>query len=220
MTVFFAYSPAVLSLFFTLKTLQLLEASDSGLNLFGATKPLFWQILLFPFLLQIFFILFVFILRILLPQLKPGVYLVGFNKGFMAWYFHSMLTRSARTFGIHYLLHCTATFRWLYWRALGAKVPFNMSTSYKITLHDAPVITIGEGTTLAEDTELSGHLVRGDKVLVAAVKIGKGVFIGRKTYIGPRTRIGDHAWIGMNNTLSGQVIAEKEVIKSLGLSDS
>jgi acetyltransferase-like isoleucine patch superfamily enzyme len=104
--------------------------------------------------------------------------------------------------------------RFFYWRALGAKVPFNFNTSYKITIHDAAVISIGEGTTLSEDVTLSGHLVRGDKILVAEVKIGKSVFVGRNTYIGPRTRIGKNAWIGMGNMVAGDVIQENQKIKS------
>lgn len=193
--------PIVLSI---LSTLRILEE----------VSTLTVKIVLFPFVLQLSFVFMIFVFRVLLPRLKPGVYPMSFNWGFLAWYLHSMLTRSARCFGIHYLLHSTSTMRWLYWRALGAKVAFNMNTSYKITIHDAPVIQIGAGTTLAEDVEVSGHLVRGDKILIAAVTIGNGVFVGRNTYIGPRTRIADKAWIGMGNELGGNVIAENERIES------
>lgn len=201
MTVLLSYGPGLGALLLSIHFLR--------------TFDLWWlQVLLFPFLLQFCFVVIIFGLRILLPRLEAGVYPVGFNRGFFAWYSHSMLTRSARCFGIHYLLHCTASFRFLYWRALGAKVPFNMSTSCKITIHDAPMIELSEGVTLAEDVTLSGHLVRGDKVLVAPVKIGKGVFVGRETYVGPRTRIGDQAWVGMDNILSGDVVEPGQKVAS------
>lgn len=200
-TVLLCYGPIVASTYATISLIAMIE-------------PLALQIIAFPFVLQLTFILTIFIIRLILPRLEAGVYKTNFNKGFFAWYSHSMLTRSARCFGLQYLIHSTATMRWLYWRALGANVPFNMNTSYKITIHDAAVITILPGTTLAEDVEISGHLVRGDKVLVAPVKIGRNVFIGRETYVGPRTKIGDGAWIGMGNTLSGDVVAEKQSIKS------
>ncbi|MBK7963621.1 MAG: hypothetical protein IPK04_21950 [Bdellovibrionales bacterium] len=200
-TVLLSYGPPVISTYVTIYLLQMVD-------------QLIVQVILFPLVLQFCFVSSIFLFRISLPKLKPGVYETNFNKGFVAWYSHSMLTRSARCFGIHYLIHCTATMRWLYWRALGAKIPYDMSTSIKVTIHDAAVITILSGTTLSEDVNISGHLVRGDKILVAPVKIGKNVFIGRKTYIGPRTRIGDNAWIGMGNTLTGAVITANQRVKS------
>ncbi len=172
------------------------------------------KITLLPILIQLNFILAIFIVRICLPKLKAGVYLVGNNKKFLTWYAHSMLTRSARCFGIHYLIHSTSIFRWLYWLALGAKIPYDMSTSYKITIHDAPLISIGKNTILAEDVEISAHLLRGDKILIAPVTIGSNVFIGRDSYIGPRTKIANNAWIGMKNSLSSATISENETIDS------
>lgn len=186
--------PIVLSLILTALELQQLPS-------------FYLQIVLAPIALPLSFIFTVFVIRLLLPSLKKGVYPVGFNKGFMAWWTHSLLTRSARIFGIHYLLHSIALLRWLYWRALGAKVAYSISTSYKITLHDIALIEIEEGVILAEDTELSGHIVRGDRVLVAPVRIGKNSFIGRGTYIGPRTRIGENCWIGMSNNVTGEILA-------------
>lgn len=206
MTMIFSYTPSLTAFYFTFWILLTFD-------------NLMIRILLFPFLVQLLFVVTVFAIRLLLPRLEPGVYKTGLNKGFFTWYAHSMLTRSARCFGLHYLLHCTSTMRWFYWRALGVNVPLNINTSYKVTIHDAQVLSIGAGTVLAEDVELSGHLVRGDKVLVAPVKIGTGVFLGRGTYVGPRTRIGHGAWIGMNNILSGKVIAEKQVVKSHELSE-
>ena len=174
----------------------------------------YFKIFLTPFLIQLFFVLSIFVFRLIIPKLKAGVYPMNFNLGFLTWLAHSMLTRSARSFGIHYLIHSTALMRWLYWRALGAQVPYNMGNSYKVTIHDAQLISIGEDTILAEDVEISCHLVRGDKILIAPVRIGKGVFVGRNTYIGPRTRIGNKAWIGMNNNLTKATVVDNGVIKS------
>jgi hypothetical protein len=172
------------------------------------------KIILTPFLIQIFFVISIFAFRLVLPKLKAGVFPMTFNKGFLTWLAHSMLTRSALSFGIHYLIHSTALMRWLYWRALGANVPYNMGNSYKVTIHDAQLISIGTDSTLAEGVEISCHLITGDRVLIAPVRIGESVFIGRETYIGPRTRIGNKAWIGMNNNLNRATVADNEVIKS------
>lgn len=200
-TTILCVGPIVCSLMVTARVLNFLENA-------------YLKIFVTPFVLALSFIAVIFIFRILLPPLKKGVYPIGLNMGFFGWFTHSMLTRSARVFGVHYLIHSISVFRWLYWKALGAKAAFNISTSYKITLHDMALIEIENGVTLAEDVEISGHVVRGDRVLVAPVKIGLNTFIGRGTYIGPRTRIGENCWIGMNNNVTGEVIASGTKIAS------
>ncbi len=199
LAIFLCLGPIIISLMLTMVEL-------------GCISNIYLQILAAPFALAFSFILTIFAIRLILPPLKKGVFPLSFNMGFMGWWTHSLLTRSARIFGIHYLLHSISLFRWLYWRALGAKVSYKMSTSYKITMHDVALIEIEEGVILAEDVELSGHIVRGDRVLVAPVKIDKNSFIGRGTYIGPRTRIGENSWIGMNNNVTGEVLAANSKI--------
>lgn len=172
-------------------------------------------IILAPVLFVLLYILFIFLIRCCLPKLKKGVYTVGFNKGFMTWYFHSMLSRSGRVVSLHYFLHSFSVIRYLYWRALGAKVSFFTDTSYKIVIHDYPLIEIGENCLLAEDVELSGHLITGDRLLVAPVKLGSNIFVGRTTYIGPRTSVGDNSWIGMGNYIHSKTIPANSKLESV-----
>lgn len=172
-------------------------------------------VILAPLVLIASFLLSLFVFRCCLPKLKKGVYKVGFNKGFLTWYMHSMLSRSARVTNLHYFLNCFSITRFLYWRAMGAKVSFYMDTSYKIVVHDFPLIEVGAGSLLAEDVELSGHLITGDRLLVAPVKIGKNVFVGRTTYIGPKTSIGDGSWIGMGHYIHGKTIEPSTKMESL-----
>lgn len=167
-----------------------------------------------PIIFVFIYISILFILRILIPKLKRGVYPVGFNKGFMTWYMHSLLSRSVRVVNLHYLIFNFSVTRFLFFKAMGAKVSFYTDTSYKIVFHDYPLIEIGNGVVLAEDVELSGHLITGDRLLVAPVKIGNNVFIGRSTYIGPKTTIGKDSWIGMGNYLHNKTIPEKTKIES------
>lgn len=176
---------------------------------------LYVGVVLVPLVFVLLYILAIFIIRMSLPKLKKGVYKVGLNKGFMAWYLHSMLSRSARIVGLHYLLHSSNVLRFFYWRALGAKVSFFTDTSYKIVMHDYPLIDLGENTLLAEDVEISGHLITGDRLLVAPVKIGPNVFIGRTTYIGPRTTIGENSWIGMGHYIHNKTVAPNTKLDSV-----
>lgn len=182
-------------------------------RLCGALSP-FELILVMPLVFVFSYILFLFLFRLALPRLKKGVYVVGFNKGFLTWYTHSMLSRSARVFGLHYVLHAFSLTRFLYWRALGMKASFFTDSSYKIVIHDHALIEIEEGCILAEDVELSAHLITGDRLLVAPVKISKNVFIGRTTYIGPRTTIGEGAWVGMGLYLHNKTIPAHAKLES------
>ncbi len=172
------------------------------------------SLILFPISYIVCFLIFLFTGRLLIPRLKSGVYNIGLNFGFMSWFAHSMLARSAKVVGLNYLFNSNGVLRYLYLRALGVKISYGVNTSIELMVHDGPMIEIQEGVMLSEDVVVSGHLFRGDKVLVAPVRIGKGTFVGRNTYIGPRSRIGQNCWVGMNNTLTGKVLADGERVEN------
>lgn len=172
------------------------------------------MLIFFPVVYILLFLTILFCTRLILPRLKAGVYSIGLNLGFMTWFAHSMLARSAKVVGLNYLFNSNGVLRYLYLRALGVRVSYGVNTSIELMVHDGPMIEIQEGVMLSEDVVVSGHLFRGDKVLVAPVRIGKGTFVGRNTYIGPRSRIGENCWIGMNNTLTGKVLADGEKVEN------
>ena len=172
------------------------------------------SLIFFPIIYICCFLVLLFICRLIIPRLKAGVYDIGLNWGFMTWFAHSMLARSAKVVGLNYLFNSNGILRYLYLRALGVNISYGVNTSIELMVHDGPMIEIQEGVMLSEDVVVSGHLFRGDKVLVAPVRIGKGTFVGRNTYIGPRSRIGQNCWIGMNNTVTGKVLGDGEKVEN------
>ncbi len=142
-----------------------------------------------PFVVVFTFIATVFGLRLGLPRLEPGAHSSGLNRGFLAWYCHISLGRSARAFGLQPLLQCAYLTRYLYWRALGAKVAFGVHSSFTVELSDAPLVQIGAGTTLADDVRVTAHRFIGSKLFLGPVSIGENCFIGARATVGPRTRI-------------------------------
>ena len=111
------------------------------------------------------------------------------------------LSRCGRMFGINNLIAAFSISKFLYWRALGAKVSFRISSSLTADLVDMPLITIGAGSTLTDNVALSCHSFRGDRLWLDSVVIGKNVFLGKDSVIGLGTKIGDNSFVGIGNML-------------------
>lgn len=169
-------------------------------------------LLVSPLLLCLTFISILATLRMLIPQLKPGVTHIGLNKGTIAWYCHLALNRSLKVSGFRYLLNVSYVLKYLVYRALGAKIGFGIHTPMEYTLVDLPLLEIGAGTSFGEDVHVFCHYFTGDRLLLKPVKIGKNCFLGTNCVIGPGSQIGDNAYVGFGNIVSGDNIADSEHI--------
>ncbi|MBK7892038.1 MAG: hypothetical protein IPJ84_14725 [Bdellovibrionales bacterium] len=177
-----------------------------GSTIFWLTQPappFRFEILLLlsPFILCTVFILTLFILRLLLPSLKPGVYRSGLNKMFIAWFAHVALSRAPKISAMQTLLQSFNLTRYLFWRALGAKVSFRCVASLNVNMVDYPMITIEEGATIGDRVQVSGHSFVGNRLFIGPVRFGKNCFVGVECMVGAKTDIGDNVWVGINNTL-------------------
>ena len=162
----------------------------------------FWLALLAsPFVLIALFISSLFVLRVLLPKLKPGVYPAGANLMFITWYAHVALSRAAKVSALQTLLQSFAVTRYFFWRALGTKVAFRSTASLHVNMVDYPLITIEEGATLADRVQISCHSFVGDRLFLGPVRVGKQAFVGMECMVGAKTDIGEGVWIGVHNVL-------------------
>jgi len=181
---------------------------------YGYTQT--WLVLpMAPFVLFASFILVIAVIRICLPKLKPGRYKRELNKAMLTWYCHFALSRAAKIVGLTPLLQSFNSIKYLYWRALGAKVSFRIMNSYDIDFVDCPLITIGNDVTIASLVSISCHSDIGNYLFLAPVVIEDNVFIGMTTHIGPGTTIKKGAWIGYGNALVNQVVAENEKLANI-----
>ncbi|MEM8960953.1 MAG: DapH/DapD/GlmU-related protein [Acidobacteriota bacterium] len=140
-------------------------------------------------------------IRLLRASIKPppvGVHRVNYNHAFGSWLCTNYLGQAIQVAGLKPLLFSLYTTRYLYWRALGAKIAYGVNCSPFINVSDLPLITIGKGTTIGAYSHISAHLLRGDRLIVAPVTIGQGVELGIQCVIGPGTRIGNDSTIGAN----------------------
>lgn len=182
--------------------------SLTGLFLYYGYSKTVWVLPLAPLVLLGSFIALIALIRMSLPKLKPGRYKRELNLPMLTWYCHFALARAAKITGLIPILQSFNLIKYLYWRALGAKVSFRIMNSFDIDLVDCPLISIGNDVTLASLVSISCHSDVGNYLLLAPVVIEDGVFIGMTTHIGPGTTIKQGAWIGYGNALINQVVDE------------
>lgn len=186
-----------------------------GLFLVHTFSKTWFSLVFAPLVLFGSFIMVVAAIRLCLPKIKPGRYKRELNKAVLSWYCHFALSRAAKITGLLPVLQSFHVTKYLYWRALGAKVAFSITNSFDIDFVDCPLITIGSGVTLASQTTISCHSDVGKFLLLAPVVIEDDVFIGMANTIGPGTVIKKGAWIGFGNALVNQVIEENTRLKSV-----
>jgi hypothetical protein len=165
-------------------------------------------LLLAPPLLAAVFLAVTWLIRLGIPRVKPGVYDIGMNKEFMAWYMYLCLGHGVRIAGLQPFFFTFYLTKYLYWRAMGARIAYGVNSSLFAILADYPLLTIGRGCTLGAFVFISGHVFVGNKVLLGEVRIGDNVFLGKGAVVGPRTTIGSGSWIGMNNMLLNDELPE------------
>jgi acetyltransferase-like isoleucine patch superfamily enzyme len=165
----------------------------------------------FPPILVFTYLPSVFLIRLCLPKLKPGVYEMN-SAGMRAWYMHFLLANGLYASGLQPVVYCTYLTRFLYWRAMGAKTAYGIHCAVFTRMRDFALITIGDGVNLSADTHIACHTFVGDKLLLGRVEIGDRVFLGMDVVIGPKTKIGNGAWIGLGNRLMRETIPENAKI--------
>ncbi|MCW8408312.1 hypothetical protein OQJ13_04920 [Legionella sp. PATHC035] len=182
--------------------------SITGLFIYHGYVHTWFVLPLAPFVLFASFILIIAAIRLCLPHLKPGRYKREMNRMTFAWFCHFALTRSAKVIGLTPLLQTFNVVKFCYWRALGAKVSFQIVNSFDIDFVDCPLITIGKNVTLGGGVSICCHSDVGNLLFLAPVVIEDNVFIGMSTAIGPGTTIKKGSWIGYGNTFVNQVVEE------------
>lgn len=180
-----------------------------GLSLLSSV---FIGILILPFL----FIIGCFLVRLCLPKLKKGQFPVGLNIRYAAWGMHLALNRSIAVFQLKDFVFSSYILKWLYWRAMGAKIAFGINSSMYITMVDLPLLTIERGVTIGDKVHIACHILTNGKILLGEVKIGEGTFIGIESTIGPMSKIGKNCFIAPEQKLfrarvkDGESVGKKE----------
>ncbi|NYE93800.1 non-ribosomal peptide synthetase-like protein [Psychromicrobium silvestre] len=90
-----------------------------------------------------------------------------------------------------------------YARALGAKVGKDVS------LHSVPPVTgllsLGEGSSIEPEVDLSGWWIDGDNVHIGAISVGAHATVGARSTLMPGTRVGRGAQVAAGSAVLGKV---------------
>ncbi len=135
--------------------------------------------------------------RVLTRGIRPGSYPRGGSVHLRIW--------AAEAFASAVGADGLACAPWIsyYARMLGATV------GRDVDLHALPpvtgMLTLGKGSAVEPEVDLSGHWVDGDVVHVGRVRIGAGASVGARSTVGPGARIGQDAQVAAGSAVLGSV---------------
>ncbi|MDY7226122.1 hypothetical protein [Hyalangium rubrum] len=164
--------------------------------------------LLAPGVLAGTFLLACWLIRLCIPRIRPGTYKMEMSRDYLAWYMTLCLGHAVRISALQPFFFTFYITKYLYWRAMGARIAYGVNSSLFAVLADYPLLTIGKGCTVGANVLVIGHLFLGDKVMLGPVNIGDNVFLSFGAFVGPRTTIGARSWIGMQNKLLKDTLPE------------
>ncbi len=164
-------------------------------------NELYWGIIFLPFVISLLYIALCFTIRILIPKLKPGTY--NLEKDFMvvAWYMHMSLSRSLNSTGLRAIIRSSNILKYLYYRALGAKIAYTANFSTDLDIVDPSLITMEENVMVGGRCIISCHLIYNNKLVLKPIHIKKNAFVQFNNTIAQGTTIGEAAIIGNGNLL-------------------
>ena len=135
--------------------------------------------------------------RLVLRGVRPGSYPRGGSVHLRLWFAEGLATAvgadglTMAPWMVHYA------------RALGARVEPN------VDLHALPpvtgMLTLGRGSSVAPEVDLSGHWLDGDLLHLGRIRIGARASVGARSILAPGTRLGQDAEVDAGSSVSGAV---------------
>ena len=158
-----------------------------SISLSQSIEELVFIVLVAPFFLVSVLAASIFILRLFLPKMEKGIFLISFNRNYLSWLLHLKLVRAIRVCGLRDLIHSFFIFRFIIYRALGGKIPLSLHTSMDFELVDLPLISIGNETMLQDHVKISCHILTKEKLILRPVRIGSDCIVYSNSFIRPGT---------------------------------
>ncbi len=167
-------------------------------------------LLLLPFVASLTCILVVFLFRLLLPKLKPGIYDTKTDLMPVFWYLHMCLNRGAISTGLLFIIRSSNILKYLHLKALGAKVAYTAKYSMDLVISDPSLVTIESDVAIGGQCFIASHLVIGRRLVLGKVHLKRGAFIAYGNVIAQGTVVGEKAVIGIGNYLYRDKIPDNE----------
>jgi len=135
-------------------------------------------------------------IRLCLPRVRAGRYAFPSHQHALVWLLHFGLQRLMYLPVWRHLIFAFSSLRWGLLRALGARVAFDVDMSSDVLVGDPSLVEVGAGTMIGAGCALSGHVIEQGSLVLAPIRIGRGVEVGGGTVVGPGVEIGDQAVVG------------------------
>lgn len=161
----------------------------------------YFGIILLPMVISLMYIGLCFFIRILIPKLKPGTYNLEKDSMVVYWYMHMSLSRSLNSTGLRAIIRSSNILKFLYYRALGAKIAYTANYSTDLEIVDPSLITMEQNVMVGGKCIISCHLIYNNKLVLKPITLKKNAFIQFNNTIAQGTTVGESAIIGNGNLL-------------------
>jgi len=132
---------------------------------------------------------------VFLRKITPGRYKLRQPQA-VRWIVWDSFMRMVHRSFLHRHLDDFGPLRFLFYRALGAKVDTTFFFGWDAKITDPWGIEVGRNVMIGSFSVILGHSVEGDDVFLSPVKIGDGATIGARAFIMPGAVIGAGAIVG------------------------
>lgn len=141
--------------------------------------------------------------KLVQPKLSVGFCKVGLNKKYFAWGLNSVFQGLFTTSFFDRQIHLVFYLKYLYYRAMGMKLPFSAVIGTRAVIRQAELIELGEKVVLGEQSNLFGHVSPdGKRHFQGRIRIGEGSLVGAYAVIGPDVEIGARTVLGSHALIS------------------
>jgi acetyltransferase-like isoleucine patch superfamily enzyme len=166
----------------------------------------------------------VWVIRLPLPRLVPGLYRLPQHKIAKSWLLHFALQRILYLPLWRPIYFSVASLRTCALRALGGRVPMAISSGSDPQLLDPSLLSIGKHAVIGASVMTTCHFILAGRLKLAAITIGEGAqlheaakvalgsevgagsIIGLETLVGPDCKIGKKVRIGGGCKLAGDIV--------------
>ncbi len=170
-------------------------------GLFLVNKGYHLAILALPFLISLVYISLCFIIRCCIPKLVEGSYHLEKDPMVIYWYMHMSLNRSLNATGLRAIIRSSNILKFLYYRALGAKIAYTANYSTDLEIIDPSMITMEKDVIIGGRCIIGCHLIYNNKLVLKPVHLKEKAFIQLNNGIGQGVTVGKSAVVGNGNLL-------------------
>ena len=162
---------------------------------------MYWGIILLPMVTSLLYIALCFVIRLLIPKLKPGTYNLEKDSMVVVWFMHMSLSRSLNSTGLRAIIRSSNVLKYLYYRALGANIAYSANFSTDLDIVDPSLVTMEKNVMVGGRCIISCHLIYNNKLVLKPIVIKKEAFIQFNNTIAQGSVIGEAAIIGNGNLI-------------------